>query len=231
MGMAKISEKQPNPLKAAKKSNYLESHSSQKLDPSDTVTFQSWMVAFCRINKMAARALLAGNIQLLGFEHVREGFGANWPKVKAKVHLLTESVIKKHISSEDVYVLADDEQFIVLFCKADQALAARKSKKIADQVSKLLLGFNDGTEGLSARGMAIELPRDEPKKLASVDALNKTVEEARDEKETEVRRTIGESKGEMRATFWPVTNIRKRLVSMYQANLVVPEGKMPDLDS
>lgn len=83
------------------------------------------MLAFCKANENAARALLAGNIQLLGFEHVSESFGDKWPRVKARVRLLTESIIKKHISRDDIYVLANDEQFIVLFAKTDTALAER----------------------------------------------------------------------------------------------------------
>ena len=83
------------------------------------------MLTFCRANKTAAQALLAGNIQLLGFEHIRESFGDRWPRVKAKIHLLTETVIKKEITTDDVYVLANDEQFIVLFGKAGNTNGAK----------------------------------------------------------------------------------------------------------
>jgi hypothetical protein len=76
-----------------KKLNYLDSYSDQKLDTSDPAVFKQRMLAFCRKNENAARALLAGNIQLLGFEHVSESFGDKWPRVKARVHLLTESII------------------------------------------------------------------------------------------------------------------------------------------
>ena len=233
--MAKTPEEEVIPGKGAlaprKKVNYLDSYSDQKLDTSDPKVFQQRMLAFCRINANAAEALLAGNVQLLGFEHVRETFGDKWPAVKAKVHLLTETVIKKYISREDVYVLANDEQFIVLFAKTDKAMAARTAKRIADEVNQRLHGFNDGTEGLSARAMVFEVPAGEPEKLASVNELAKSVEEVRDESETEERRSFEAAKDEMRLTFWPVTNIHKRLVSMYQASVVVPEGKMPEVES
>ena len=211
--------------------NYLDSYSDQKLDTSDPAAFRKRMLAFCRVNANAAQALLAGNIQLLGFEHVRESFGDKWPGVKAKVHLLTESIIKKNISRDDIYVLANDEQFIVLFAQTDKAVADRRAKRIADEVNQRLHGFNDGTEALSARGMVFEVPAGEPAKLASVNELAQSVEEVRAEKEADERRAFDETKDEMRLTFWPVTNIRKRLVSMYQANLVVPDGKMPEVES
>lgn len=233
--MAKTPEDDIIPGKAVlaprKKINYLDTYSDQKLDTSDPKAFQQRMLAFCRVNANAAEALLAGNIQLLGFEHVRESFGAKWPRVKAKVHLLTETIIKKNISRDDIYVLANDEQFIVLFAKTEKAIADRKAKRIADEVNQRLHGFNDGTEALSARGMVFEVPAGAPEKFESVNELAKSVEEVRGEKEAEERRAFDEAKDEMRLTFWPVTNIRKRLVSMYQANVVVPDGKMPEVDS
>jgi hypothetical protein len=218
-------------LAARKKVNYLDSYSDQKLDTSDPKVFQQRMLAFCRVNTNAAEALLAGNIQLLGFEHVRETFGEKWPQVKAKVHLLTETIIKKNISRDDIYVLANDEQFIVLFAKTEKAIADRKAKRIADEVNQRLHGFNDGTEALSARALVFEVPAGKPEKLESVNELAKSVEEVRADKEAEERRAFDEAKEKMRLTFWPVTNIRKRLVSMYQANVVVPDGQMPEVDS
>lgn len=218
-------------LAPRKKLNYLDSYSDQKLDPSNPAVFKKRMLAFCKANQNAARALLAGNIQLLGFEHVSASFGDKWPKVKARVHLLTESIIKKHISRDDIYVLANDEQFIVLFAKTDTALAERRAKRISDEVNRTLHGFNDGTEGLSAKAVVFEVPAKEPETLASAEDLSKSVEEAREEKEAEERRAFEEAKDEMRLTYWPVANIRKRLVSMYQAQVVVPEGKMPEVES
>ena len=79
--------------------------------------------------------------------------------------------------------------------------------------------------------MVFEVPAKQPEKLASVEDLSKSVEEAREEMEAEECRAFDEIKDEMRLTFWPVANVRKRLVSMYQANVVVPEGKMPEVES
>jgi GGDEF domain-containing protein len=218
-------------LAPRKKVNYLDSYSDQKLDAGNPALFMKRMLAFCKSNENAARALLAGNLQLLGFEHVRDSFGEKWPQVKARIHLLTEMVIKKHISREDVYVLANDEQFIVLFAKSDKAMAERRAKRISEEVNQRLHGFNDGTEALSTKAIVLEVPAAEPEKLASVNELAQSVEEARAEKEAEECRAFEEAKEEMRLTFWPVANIRKRLVSMYQANVVVPDGQMPDLES
>jgi hypothetical protein len=189
------------------------------------------MHAFCKKNENAARALLAGNLQLLGFDHVRESFGEKWPEVKARVHLLTEMVIKKHISRDDIYLLANDEQFIVLFAKSDREMADRRAKRISDEVNQRLHGFNDGTEGLSAKAMVLEVPVAEPEKLTSAEGLGKSMEEARAAKESEECRAFEDARDEMRLNFWPVANIRKRLVSMYQATVVVPDGKMPDAES
>mgnify|MGYP003680201243 FL=1 len=110
---------------------YFESFDRQKLDPTDKDGFKSSMIDFCRTNKMAADALMAGNVEMLGLENLKEKFGPNWIKVRGKVHLLTETIIKKIITPNDVYVLANAEQFIVLFGKDDKATANMKARQIA----------------------------------------------------------------------------------------------------
>ena len=54
--------------------------------------------------------------------------------------LLTESVIKKHISADDVFCVINDERFIVLFGKATKPDAARTAQAIGREVNSKLSG-------------------------------------------------------------------------------------------
>ncbi|UUX50110.1 hypothetical protein NUH88_00095 [Nisaea acidiphila] len=209
---------------------YFESFDRQKLDPTDKDGFKTAMIDFCRSNKMAADALLAGNVEMLGLENLKERFGDNWVKVRGKVHLLTETIIKKVITPHDVYVLANAEQFIVLFGKDDRATAQMKAQQIAKEVNRRLHGAgpDSGFEGVVVKSMIFEVPRDEPEKLTGVKELTETVEEARQKKQDEETEAFEAAKETIRLHYWPITNIRKRLVSMYRAELTIPDGMMPD---
>lgn len=212
---------------------YFDTFDRQKLDPRDRDGFRSAMIAFCRSNKVAAEALLAGNVQMLGLENLKDQFGANWTKVRGKVHLLTETVIKKTITANDVYVLANAEQFIVLFGTADRRTAERKARHIADEVNKRLHGAGAaaGLNGISVKSLVLELPRDEPEKLSGVKELTQSVEEARAERQREETAAFEKVKETIRLQYWPITNVRKRLVSMYRAELAIPANMLPDTGS
>jgi len=209
---------------------YFESFDRQKLDPTDKHGFKSAMVDFCRNNKMAADALMAGNVEMLGLENLKEKFGPNWVKVRGKVHLLTETIIKKTITPHDVYVLANAEQFIVLFGKDDRKTANLKARKIAREVNRRLhgSGAEAGFEGVVVKSLVLEVPRDDPEKLTGVKELTQTVEEARAQKQAAETEAFDKAKESIRLHYWPITNIRKRLVSMYRAELMIPDGMMPD---
>tara|TARA_R110002012_G_scaffold49135_2_gene127222 strand:- start:864 stop:2084 length:1221 start_codon:yes stop_codon:yes gene_type:complete len=212
---------------------YFESFDRQKLDPTDKDGFKSAMVDFCRTNTMAADALLAGNVEMLGLENLKEKFGPNWSKVRGKVHLLTESIIKKIITPNDVYVLANAEQFIVLFGRCDKATANMKAQQIAKEVTRRLhgSGTDSGFDGVTVKSMVFEIPRDEPEKLTDVKALAQTVEETRQQKQAEETEVFEQARESIRLVYWPITNIRKRLVSMYRAELSIPDGMMPEAGS
>ncbi|WP_193170819.1 hypothetical protein [Nisaea nitritireducens] len=212
---------------------YFESFDRQKLDPADKDGFKSSMIDFCRTNAMAADALMAGNVEMLGLESLKEKFGPNWGKVRGKVHLLTETIIKQVITPNDVYVLANAEQFIVLFGQCDKETANKKAQQIAKEVNRRLHGSSadSGFHGVTVKSMVFEIPRDEPEKLADVKALTETVEEARQEKQAEETEAFEQARETIKLVYWPVTNIRKRLVSMYRAELSIPDGTMPEAGS
>ena len=212
---------------------YFESFDRQKLDPKDKDGFKSAMIDFCRANKMAADALIAGNVEMLGLESLKEKFGSSWSKVRGKVHLLTETIIKQVITPNDVYVLANAEQFIVLFGQCDKETANKKAQQIAREVNRRLYGSSADSDlhGVTVKSMVFEVPRDEPEKLTNVKALAETVEEVKKKNRLKKKRRLSRSGKQSRLVYWPVTNIRKRLVSMYRAELLIPEGKMREVES
>jgi len=208
----------------SRKTGFLQSFDRQKLDPGDPADFSSKLLSFVRQNKVAADALIAGNVQMLGFEALKERFGDQWIGLKDKVLLLTEGVIKKHISADDVYCLINDERFIVLFGKATKPDAARTAQAIGREVNTKLSGAGAGADAVSVRPMVFEVPRGDPVVLRSPAALEETVEEAQKRAQAAEIAKVDAAKDRLRMRFWPVANVRKRLVSCYHADLHVPDG-------
>ncbi len=209
-----------------KRTGFLQSFDRQKLDPSDAADFTSKVLSFVRENRVAADALIAGNVQMLGFEALKARFGDSWEGIKDKVHLLTEGVIKRHISSSDVFLLMNDEKFVVLFGKASRPEADATARKIAQEVNAKLSGAGVGMDAVSVRPVVFEMPREDTSALKSPVTLEKSVEEAQREAERAEEARVDAAKDRMVMRFWPVANVRKRLVSCYHADLHVPD----DLD-
>lgn len=211
-------------LRETRKTGYLQSFDRQKLDSNDPADFASKLLSFVRQNKVAADALIAGNVQMLGFEALKERFGEHWHGIKDKVHLLTEGVIKKHISADDVFCLMNDEQFIVLFGKATKADATKTAIAIGKDVNAKLSGAGAGGDAISVRPMVFEVPRNDPVALRTPAALEETVEEAQKRAQAAESAKVEAAKDQMKMRFWPVANVRKRLISCYHADLHVPDG-------
>ena len=202
---------------------YFESFDRQKLDPLDATEFRSSMLSFCRSNKLAADALLAGNVEMLGFDKVAENLGDLWPKVRGKVHLLAESVIKRHITANDVFMLASAEQYIVLCGAASRAEATAAANRIADEINEKMHGLQAGSEGVTVRSLVVEVPRDNVQALATASGITESVEDARRAKEAAERAAFEEAKDAARLAFWPIANIRKKMVSMYLTRVEMPQ--------
>lgn len=206
-----------------RKTGFLQSFDRQKLDSRDPGDFASKLLSFVRQNKVAADALVAGNIQMLGMEGLRERFGDRWDGMKDKVHLLVETTIKQHITADDVYCLINDEQFIVLFGKASKDEANKTARAIGHEVNVKLSGAGAPSDAISVKPLVVEIPRDDPGALNSPRSLENTVEEAKRQAEEAELKQVEKVKDVLRLRFWPVANVRKRLVSCYHAELHVPE--------
>ena len=72
--------------------------------------------------------------------------------------------------------------------------------------------------------MVFEVPRGDPGTLRTPSQLDETVEEAQKRAQAAEAAKVDAAKDRMRMRFWPVANVRKRLVSCYHADLHVPEG-------
>lgn len=195
---------------------------AQRLEPGDEAAFHTRLVAFLRRNKPAGEPLVAGNVQVLDLDDVRRHFAGRWESAKQKIHQLTDLTIRHHIGAEDLYFLVEvDEEYVIMFAKAGKAEAGAKARLIAAEVNAKLSAV--GLEGaqVTVRGLAVEiLQKSVPGLALSATAIRAAVAEAAAaEALAGPRRLIGKS-GAAAVEYWPMANVRKRLVSIYDARLV-----------
>lgn len=201
----------------AKPSGYLRSFAPQRLDPADPDGFRKRIVAFFRGDAAGADVLVAGNVQLLGFSEVRESFGDRWPAVKEKVHLLAETVIQSHIRKDDLYVIANDDEIVILFGRDDKRTATAKATTIAGEINKRLQGV-EVAGAVTVRGVVSEIPRPaEPEALATPETLKAAVAEAEDDAERRELDRFEALLPSLGVSYWPVVNLRKGMISLYEA--------------
>ncbi|KZD05873.1 hypothetical protein [Oceanibaculum pacificum] len=216
-----------DPKAGAQKSGFLESFSRQKLDPGDPAIFRDRILEFVRNNKLVAEALIAGNVQMLGFAEVRKTFGERWPAIKDKVQLLAEAAIRKHTTPVDVFLTIDEERMVILFGRSTREEADDKSARIAREINEKLSGVSGIQDGLvTCRALVLELDRDSAAEtLTTPEGLDQTVEAAQRSAEQAERESFQKLESELRITYWPMANVRKRLISAYAASLVLPVWK------
>ncbi len=187
------------------------------------------LVDFLRRNKPAGESVVAGNVQVLDLDDLRRHFGNRWGSAKQKVHLLTDITIRHHIGQHDLYFLADDDEFVILFAKSGKAEATVKARAIAAEVNAKLSAV--GVEGaeVRVRGFAVEIEQKSlPTSAMTVQAIRAAVAEAAAAEARAIPKTLAGRGQALKVEYWPMANVRKRLVSIYDAHLVGASERAQD---
>lgn len=217
----KIPERRPPP-------RYLSALGEQRIDPKDPERFRDRLLAFFKANRTASDALVAGNVQMLGFDEVRTRFADQWPGVRDKVMLLAEQVIRRHIAEHDVYFPVGEEQFVILFGRSSHAEADRKARAIASEISDKLAIAGLAGGCVTVRAVTFEVDRSDPERLLTPRAMASSVALAQRAAEQKENAAFAEARPRIGVSFWPIANIQKRLVSMYLLDAVLPAEREVD---
>lgn len=89
--------------------------------------------------KPAPRRVVAGRLQLIGLEQVREHLGARWEAVAERAYATAEAVIRRRLDRQDVMSRSDDG-FLVCFAGISEDEAAFKAAAISEEITRRLVG-------------------------------------------------------------------------------------------
>jgi GGDEF domain-containing protein len=192
----------------------------QRLDPTDLPVFRERILDLHRRNLNVAEALNAGSLQVLGLETVKKRFGARWQTARDQVLRMVEQCIVRSITPDDVFVRMGEEQYVVLFCSSTRAEARATARRIAAAIDERLSGVIPGENQVSVRGVVVELDRPPlPESIASPEGLAQQVAKAETKAAADERAAFDEMASRLRLSFWPMANLKKRLISSYDAQV------------
>jgi hypothetical protein len=83
--------------------------------------------------------LVAGRLQMIALSRVKERLGEDWSRLANKVHRLTQQILERRLTDEDVYVQVSD-RYMLLFAKLTSVEATFKAQAIAREITALLIG-------------------------------------------------------------------------------------------
>ena len=90
--------------------------------------------------------IAAGSFHLVGLAAIKERLGADWERVREKVHEQTRRVIERHISPRDVYFAGGVDDYVLVFAELGKNAAQLVCAKITQEVQQALLGDSDTCE-------------------------------------------------------------------------------------
>lgn len=112
-----------------------------------------------------SRLVVAGRMQLVGLDAVRQALGARWTERRDAILELAEAVLKRRLGQRDIWRRQGEEGFVVVFAETDERTARFKAEAIAAEIRETLVG--QGESGISLATTVAEVAVEEPVDLAA----------------------------------------------------------------
>lgn len=106
-----------------------------------------------RLNRMLweRRAILSGNIHLVGLSRIRERVGDEWPRIAERAQDIAQKAIQRVCGPGDVFTRYDDFSYLIIFANLTREQAQLRCVEIAEDIGRRLLGDNFLTEATEVR--------------------------------------------------------------------------------
>lgn len=196
----------------------------RRLDMADPVGFRDTVNKFVTRTGLTGDTLFAGSLQVLGLDQVKAQVGDDWPRMKADILSIVDDVIENNLTDLDLYLRLNEERVILLFGSSLKHEAEAQARIISKEIENLLSAVvpKEIEINVSSITAAID-PVAHGAKLFDLSSLVLVVDNAAGAVEAQARAEAADVVARTDADtlrFWPITHLRKRLVSLYLAELV-----------
>jgi hypothetical protein len=166
--------------------------------------------------------LTTGVVQALGLQEMKKQHIRQWERLKKNVHIIIEAEIQRHVQANDLRILLDDETYLIVFDHDDPERANAIAKKIAREASVRLAGYEGAGEMIQVAAFIVQM------KEADLSKAAKTGKPADILDVIQRAREVQEAESGPRLSYLPTLSVRKRLVSLYDAEpLLVSADSAP----
>ncbi len=175
------------------------------LDPSPAGPFNDLVAQ----TLLARNHVVAGSLELVGLDDVRDILGEGWTAVSLRVAELAEREIELCLDAEDIFRPYGDATYLIHFDRLDKGAAEQKAKRIALRVKATLVDeIPEVAQAISIRHFVAEV---EPASLPSgdfslADKLFVRLTSMRKEAERSARRDRRKLHKDFQVLFSPVWN-------------------------
>lgn len=176
-------------------------------------------------------SVLAGRVQLIGLDKVRDSLGNRWEEKRDHVLAIATQIIKEQMASPDYWRLVGDASFLLVFARASRAEAELRTATMLDRIHRRLLGEGAPFDQIEVKTLIVELDgRIAFKEVDAVEILTRALAE-----EERAAPVAPAPEGvdplmppSLRFRYRPIWQVRKGVVDTYQcvAEAVLPDGRL-----
>ncbi len=122
---------------------------------------EQWNLEMAMRDALAANKdkpqLVAGKLQLVGLDEVKQALGDKWPAIADKAFTTAERVIEKHMRPGDIFRRSQEDGYLVLFANLTETEAQFKARAIADEIKERLTGADPALVDAQVSSVAKEV--------------------------------------------------------------------------
>ncbi|WP_119421065.1 EAL domain-containing protein [Desertibaculum subflavum] len=176
-------------------------------------------------------SVLAGRVQLIGLEKVRDSLGNRWEEKRDHVLSIATQIIKEQMASPDYWRAVGEASFLLVFARASRAEAELRTATMLDRIHRRLLGEGAPFDQIEVKTLVVEVDgRVAFREVDAVEILTRALAE-----EERAAQVVPAPTGadplmppSLRFRYRPIWQVRQGVVDTYQcvAEAVLPDGRL-----
>ena len=177
-------------------------------------------------------SVLAGRVQLIGLEKVRDALGNRWEEKRDHVLSIATQIVKEQMASPDYWRLVGEASFLLVFARASRAEAEFRTATMLDRIHRRLLGEGAPFDQIEVKTLVIEVDgRVAFREVDAVEILTRALAEEEQASQVMPPPRSGADPllpPSLRFRYRPIWQVRQGVVSTYQctAEAILPDGRL-----
>lgn len=171
--------------------------------------------------------VVAGSLELLGLEEVREALGGNWGAIADKAMVIAAAELQLQLDEADIFRRYRQFSFVICFAKLDRATASARASEIARKIkARLAAEIPEVADAIGVDQFVTGVERAALRRegMSLTERLFETLQRVRDEARAQARRTRTALLRNIQLQFAPAWHTGKHVVVLNRCSLDQTSG-------